>query len=288
MKLTRAGILYIVLLLLLGFGAVNTGNNLLYLMVSALLGLMSVSGFLGRANLRSLEVALDLPEEIYDGVETLVTVRIKNRRRKLPAFLLQVDLQGRSALVRTLGAGDEARVPVATAFHGRGAQRLAELRIASIFPVNFFVRSFAFPLERDFLVFPAPHPCRFAFGSEQAREVGGPTPKGRGGDGDLCQIDDYTGAEPLKRIHWKLSARQGELKVKHTGATAREPVVLDPALLPGRDLEEKLRGATWLVNRLMREERPVGLRLADRLIAPAVSRGHRMHLLRELALYGQT
>ncbi len=272
-------------LLLLGFGAVNTGNNLLYLMVSALLGLMSVSGFLGRANLRELELRLDLPDEIYDGVETFVTVRVKNRRRRLSAFLLQVRLAGGEAVVRCVGAQQEARASMTATFCGRGRQHLAEVRIASIFPVNFFVRSFAFPVDHELVVFPAPRPCPPGEAVGAARSAAAEMQKRRGEDGDLSRIDDYTGAEPLKRIHWKLSARQGDLKVKHAGSPARPPLVLDPAHLPGADLEEKLQRAVYLVNRLMREERPVGLRLAGRLIAPELSTGHRMRLLRELALH---
>jgi len=47
--------------LLLGFAAVNTGNNLLYLLVSALLGFMAVSGVLGKWNLSRLRRGLILP-----------------------------------------------------------------------------------------------------------------------------------------------------------------------------------------------------------------------------------
>ncbi|NIQ94316.1 MAG: hypothetical protein GWN87_08975, partial [Desulfuromonadales bacterium] len=56
------------LTLLLGFAAVNTGNNLLYLMVSALLGFMAVSGLIGRYNLARLRVEFAAPPEIYAGV----------------------------------------------------------------------------------------------------------------------------------------------------------------------------------------------------------------------------
>jgi len=46
---------------LIGFAAVNTGNNLLYLLVSALLGFMAVSGVLGKWNLAGVEVCYVLP-----------------------------------------------------------------------------------------------------------------------------------------------------------------------------------------------------------------------------------
>jgi hypothetical protein len=44
LRLSKAGASYIALTLLTGFAAVNTGNNLLFLVVSALLAFMAVSG----------------------------------------------------------------------------------------------------------------------------------------------------------------------------------------------------------------------------------------------------
>ena len=55
------------LTLLLGFAAVNTGNNLLYLLVSALLGFMAVSGILGRLNLAVITSYSIHYTKLYDG-----------------------------------------------------------------------------------------------------------------------------------------------------------------------------------------------------------------------------
>jgi hypothetical protein len=41
------------------------------------------------------------------------------------------------------------------------------------------------------------------------------------------------------------------------------------------------------VNRLVKGGRPVGLKLGDRVIAPASTRPHRLKLLGELAVYGK-
>ena len=75
--------------------------------------------------------------------------------------------------------------------------------------------------------------------------------------------------------------------VKETSDTAREPVIIEPQALPGNGIEEQLRCASWLVNRYMRHNRPVGLQLPQQRIAPSTGIRHRLHLLTELALYGQ-
>ena len=77
------------------------------------------------------------------------------------------------------------------------------------------------------------------------------------------------------------------LKVKELAAVSHEPVLLELNSLPGKNLEESLSSAVFLINRLIRSNRKVGLKLGDRLVAPAVSRNHRLHLLAELAVYGK-
>ena len=58
---------------------------------------MAISGVLGRSNLFGLELRAEPTDEIYAGIETLVTVRLRNRRRWLTACLLRLDLAGGAA-----------------------------------------------------------------------------------------------------------------------------------------------------------------------------------------------
>jgi len=273
--------------LLLGFAAVNTGNNLLFLLVSALLGFMTVSGILGRWNLAGLRVRLELPDEIYDGVETMLTVRFENGKRWLPSFLLTFRLPvGRATAVQIDRRGSAGETLSAT-FHGRGIQSIGAARVESIFPINFFVRSFAIPVDRKITVFPAPRFCRNTAEAGRSRSGGEVQASLKGYEGDISRISDYSGGEPLKLIHWKLSARHGILKVKELSTVTRPPVVLELDQLPG-NLENRLRCASYLIGSCLRENRPVGLRLGPRtLLPPDVGRAHKLRLLTELALYGQ-
>lgn len=266
--------------LLLGFAAVNTGNNLLYLLVSALLGFLAVSGLLGRGNLAGLQVEVDLPEEIYDGRPTLATVRLENRKR-WPAFLVRVEVAGSPALFITVGGRQTATGLVSLSFAGRGERLLPPLQLHSAFPVGFFLRRFTLASAQKLTVFPAPRNCSTPTAGPGAPQgkLSGDAP---GYEGEVTRISDYRG-EPLKLIHWKLSARQAELKVRQLSAPRGEPVLVEPARLPGPGLEEQLSCACFLINRLQREGRPVGLRLGGRTTAPALSRSHRLRLLTELA-----
>ena len=271
--------------LLLGFAAVNTGNNLLYLIVAALLAFMASTGFAGKRNIEGYQLELDAPDEVYAGITTLLTLRIANRRRFIPALLLRVELEDAAVLLPFLPAQATGSVTLPYCPPRRGHNHIAHLRISSPFPVAFFVRRHTFALDGDIIAFPAPRPLPYqlnAAGREARRP--GPSSARRGNQGVVAGVYDYTGSEPLKRIHWRLSARHDSLKVKELESDASEPVIIVPEELPGANREERLSGAAWLIDRTLRSGRPVGLRLGQSVLAPGSGRDHKLKLLRALAL----
>ncbi len=64
---TRAGIVYVLVTLVIGIAALNTGNNLLYIVVAAMLAAILVSGYVSAWVLRYLELDVRLPEHVFAG-----------------------------------------------------------------------------------------------------------------------------------------------------------------------------------------------------------------------------
>jgi len=83
---TRIGLIYVVVVLLIGIAALNTGNNLLYIVLAALLAAILVSGFASALVLRDLELDVHLPEHVFAGRATLGRIVLRNPRRWLPSF----------------------------------------------------------------------------------------------------------------------------------------------------------------------------------------------------------
>ncbi|PLX92588.1 MAG: hypothetical protein C0621_09130 [Desulfuromonas sp.] len=270
--------------LFLGFSAVNTGNNLLYLVVSVLLGFMAISGLLGKRNLDDVWIAIETPDEIYAGLPTLLTVQLENRR-KAGAFLLDIELEGKSVLFPATAGGSRAALPLSARFENRGRQPLPTLRLRSIYPVNFFIRSRAIPFDEELIVFPRLRQLVPEIAGEGEKEPGEHQERGRGHEGELNRISDYSGREPLRQIHWKLSARQDQLKVKEFSPPQGEPLMIDLQQIAARNLEERLSIAATLVASAIAAGHPTGLNLPERQVPPASGRTHKLHLLRELALY---
>jgi uncharacterized protein (DUF58 family) len=194
---------------------------------------------------------------------------------------------GKNLNSNLIKGGEEDASSFVHSFPERGRVVVPFVDLYSPFPINFFVRRRRATLDRQLTVFPAPRACTAMESFNKAGGNGEFVSSRKGYEGDVTRIADYTGSEPMKLIHWRLSAKYEEFKVKEMSATFREPVIIDIAAMPGRELEEHLSGAVFLINRLIRANRPVGLKLADKIIKPALSREHRLRLLTELAVYGK-
>ena len=87
---TRAGIVYVVVTIVIGIAALNTGNNLLYIVVAAMVAAILVSGIVSAWVLRYLELDVRLPEHVFAGRAVLGRFVLRNPRRMLPSFSVRV------------------------------------------------------------------------------------------------------------------------------------------------------------------------------------------------------
>lgn len=87
---TRAGIAYVIFAVLIGVGALNTGNNLLYIVLSAMLAAIVVSGLASAVVLRDVDLELRLPEHVFAGREVSGRILLRNQRKWVPSFSVSV------------------------------------------------------------------------------------------------------------------------------------------------------------------------------------------------------
>ena len=87
---TRAGIVYVLVTLVIGIAALNTGNNLLYIIVAAMLAAILVSGLASAWVLRYLELEVHLPEHVFAGRPVMGRIVLHNPRGYFPSFSVRV------------------------------------------------------------------------------------------------------------------------------------------------------------------------------------------------------
>ena len=83
---TRAGKIYILITVVIGVAALNTGNNLLYVIVAALLSAIIVSGIASAAVLRNLELDVHLPEHVFAQRPIMARLLLRNSSTWMPSF----------------------------------------------------------------------------------------------------------------------------------------------------------------------------------------------------------
>ena len=89
-EVTRAGVIYAVSTVLIAVAALNTGNNLLYIIVAAMLAAIIVSGIASAAVLRELELEVFVPDHVFAKTPVLGRLVVRNPRKWLPSFSIQV------------------------------------------------------------------------------------------------------------------------------------------------------------------------------------------------------
>src|SRR5438128_967468 len=90
-RVTREGKLFIGVTIGVGLAAINTGNNLLYLVLGLLLSLIILSGVLSEIALRGLEFRRRLPRRAFAGVPMLVEIEVRNTKRYAPSYSIEVE-----------------------------------------------------------------------------------------------------------------------------------------------------------------------------------------------------
>lgn len=89
-EVTREGIIYLGLTLLIGIAALNTGNNLHFLVVAAMLAAIVVSGIASAVMLRGLRLEINLPEHVFAEQTVAARLTLQNPRKFIPAFSVSI------------------------------------------------------------------------------------------------------------------------------------------------------------------------------------------------------
>ena len=145
-KTTREGKFLITFTIGLGFAAINTGNNLLYLVLGMLLSLIVVSGILSELTLRDVVVERVFHDAIHAGRSTFMEYRLHNTKRRFSSFSVEVEevfmdadvAVQRPAYALVIRPGERRTVTLRVTFQKRGVHESAGMRLATRYPFGFF------------------------------------------------------------------------------------------------------------------------------------------------------
>ena len=260
-KVTREGIAYIIGIVVVGGAAVNTGNNLMFMVLACLLAGLLISGFLSRLVLGGVEVSLELPEHVFAQRTILAAAELYNSKQMAPSFSISLvsedapkdkrdahanpvpPILDRPVYFPYIPHGQAVRQNVELTFPRRGIYRQDALGLRTKFPFGFLQKTRRLKSAIEAVVYPRIQP------TEEFYEVlplvtGELESYQRGRGNDLYAIRGYQFNDSARHVDWKASARTGALQVKEYAREDERRVMLvfDPYVGPqGTDAQSAER-----------------------------------------------
>ncbi len=274
LRVKRIGGVFIGGTLLIGLAAIPTGNNLLFLLLGAMLGFIAVSGWLSEQMVRNVAILRRVPHGATAGQPTRITYELANPKRRLPCFALDVGEAGSPA--RAFVANIQPRSTVITRAEGtwphRGVYQLDTVTLATSFPFGLFRKERDVELAGEMIVWPradrrVPDPRPAGARPRQ----GTLTPFGAAGTrGEYRGLRDYRSGDDPRDVHWRSTARRGNPVVREYERDAAEALWICLELRgPGDEqAETSVEVAASLAAAALRRGQPFGLATPDVRVAP--------------------
>jgi uncharacterized protein (DUF58 family) len=291
LRVLRPGGYLLAGILALGLATLNTGNNLLFLLLGALLGLVVLSGWLSEQTLRDVRVARRVPRAATAGAPAWIEYSVRRDGAATAGYALEIGEIGwpGCAFVQVLEPGDAATVRLAGEFARRGVVELDTIVVATAFPFGLFRKSCALHAADRLVVWPrsdrrvrAP---AFAAGGGVRRELAAAT-RATPGRADFRALRPYRAGDDPRDVHWRASARAGEPIVREHEHAMSETwwLCLDTRGRQGaRQEEAAVEIAASLAAGAVRRGEPVGFAAAGERLAPAAGYGQLDAILDALA-----
>jgi uncharacterized protein (DUF58 family) len=302
--------MFLMIILGVGFAALNTGNNLLYLVVSLLLAFLTLSGILSESALRGLEIRRSIPKEIFAGMNNPVQMEIKNTLGRVPSFSIVVEDRaapkdpgdseldwrlyknkdlpdlGRVFALR-IGPGETAARVYLLNPDRRGTLKYHSVRISTRFPFGLFSKSRTLWAGETVLVYPNIERAGVPRVASQNDDEGeGRSPAFQLGSA-VDGLREFEQGDSLRRVHWKSSLRRNQLQVRtqeEQHCAEVEVRLCTRGAISEEHFEEQVRWAAGEVVAHLCADRAVGLVTdSDRIRADRGPR-QRARLLSFLAL----
>ncbi len=293
-EITRTGYMFMGLIAAVSMAAFNTGNNILFLVLGMMIAALIASFSLSEYVLRDVYVSRDAPGHVTEGESFSIRYRVRNDKTLSPSLSLLVSevIEGErvTALAPYIGAGREISTRCPAVAKRRGRNKMSGMTLSTRAPFGWFNKEKRVPLAGFLIALPRTDPRGFDL--EEMFTLGEHSSLAKPGRGDdLYGFRRYARGDPVKDIHWKTSARKGELttRVREAETEHRLRIVLGlrgprPETLD-REREEAVRRAASLAEAATEQGWQVRVECQGRGVDFGQGPGHLYLILLFLALF---
>lgn len=231
-RLTRVGTGFVLFTIVIGFAAINTGNNSLYIGLTFMLGALLLSGIASKGGLKHLVIEFSSVDEAWAGRAAEGRLRIANDSRiwNVRDVIVVAQELAHPVFVPVVPRRGKVDVDVQFLFAHRGRVELRQVDLYTRYPFGFFLKKRRMRISGEVIVFPR---LLEGDGSRDrfAPVEGELSSANRIGHGtDVHSFRDYVRGDSLRHVYWKKSASLGRWIMKQTELDAGRAVhvVVDP------------------------------------------------------------
>jgi uncharacterized protein (DUF58 family) len=293
-RFTSEGTRFLLFTLGIGLAAINTGNNLFYLLLAMMLSLIVVSGLLSEYCLRRLEFHRHVPDLIMANEPATLTISVTNRNRHLPSFSLRMRdvVEGqevdRGLAIHVLPPQSSKLLSYPLLGTKRGWIRFDGIVVQTLFPFGLFLKKGRYSVEAHLLVSPPIKPLALRFVDELVNEGQGAALTRRGDGSQLYNLRLYQPGDDSRAIHWVTTARTSQLIVRETEAEDQRRITVVLSTVAPVECEPLFeRSVTFVASllwQLTERAHPVRLIVGTEDSGLGSGSAHLMAMLRVLAL----
>jgi uncharacterized protein (DUF58 family) len=289
MRLTLEGKKFLLLALLIAVAAVNTANNLMFLVFSMMLSILFIAFITLGINMKALSLRASIGQPAYAGQRAFLDLTVSNSKSHINSYSLRVHMpegiygEGHVAFVP---AGSETTGKAQVLFERRGLYMLDDFRLESGFPFIFVSKVKKVRSSGEILVYPEIIDIESIFPAviQRGREIHIMRP-GRGEE--LLGIREMRPGDDMRMVSWRTSAKAEKIMVKEFAEEAPRTVtvVLDDHGPFNEDLFERaVSVAASVISTLIEEEYYVKLVTCDKVLPLGTGTGHLHRMMELLAL----
>jgi uncharacterized protein (DUF58 family) len=216
MRFTVEGKKFLFLTLLIAIAAINTANNLMFLVLSMMLSMLAIASFALWLNMKGLALSVSADYPVYAKEHALLDLRVKNGKRLLNSYSIRVHMpeglegEGHIAYVPS---GSEAVGKAKVLFRKRGLYRHGDFILESSFPFIFVNKTMKVKVNGEILVYPEMVDDKELLPT--LLRQGGKSHARRPGRGEeLFGIRELRHGDDIKLVSWRASAKSEKLMVK--------------------------------------------------------------------------
>lgn len=289
MKFSREGKRFFLAAVLITVAALNTGNNLIYLILSMMLSILMLSILILKVNMNGLVLKVSQGQPVFANNPANLDITVSNKKRIIPSYSIKVlmpeGIKGEVYFPVISGLSDILKT-VSVVYEKRGIYRYGDFFIESSFPFIFFSDRILCRVDGEVTVYP------------EIREIDGIVPQitsegyelslPRIGKGDeFSMIREFRYGDDWRRIHWKASAKTSKFMVmEYAAEEPRKLTVILDNLMPydTESFERAISFAASISDRFLNEGFFVRLLTCRKVIPFGSGRDHLFKILDVLAV----